>query len=157
MLNRILPERFDDSYRGHRLALWLFYPITGMTLVRSAIHLFRSDGGAQSIATIPLDPFGPGGAATVISLFALWGLSQLLLGLLFALVAFRYRAMLPLMYLLILVEYLGRVAIGSVKPIVTSGTPPGGPGSFVMIALGAIGLVLSLRSGPARPAQSPPA
>jgi hypothetical protein len=150
MLDRILPERFDDPYRGHPLALWLFYAITLMTIARSGIHIFRSDGGAQSIATIPLDAFGPGGAATVISLFALWGLSQLLLGLLFAVVALRYRAMIPLMYALILVEYAGRIAIGFAKPIVTVGTPPGGPGSIAMIALGAIGLVLSLRTRPAR-------
>lgn len=150
MLDRILPKHFDDRYRGHPLALWLFYSITLMTIVRSSIHIFRSDGGAQSIATIPLDAFGAGGAATVISLFALWGLSQFLLGLLFALVAFRYRAMIPLMYVLILVEYAGRVAIGFAKPIVTVGTPPGGPGSFVLIALGAIGFVLSLRTRPER-------
>jgi hypothetical protein len=27
VLNRILPERIDNRYRGHRLALWLFVPI----------------------------------------------------------------------------------------------------------------------------------
>ena len=145
MLDRVFPERIDDRFRGHRFALWLFYPITLMTLVRSGIHIFRSDGGAQSIATIPLDTFSGGGAETVISLFALWGLSQLLIGALFVVVLLRYRAMIPLMYLLILAEYAGRVAIGFAKPIVTVGTPPGGPGSFAMIALGVLGLVLSLR------------
>ena len=145
MLDRILPKRIDNDYRGHRFALWAFYPITLMTVGRSLIHIFRSDGGAQSIATIPLDTFVAGGAETVISVFALWGLSQLLIGLLFVLVSFRYRAMIPLMYVLILAEYLGRIAIGLTKPIVTVGTPPGGPGNLVMIALGVIGLVLSLR------------
>ena len=96
MLDRILPERIDNHYRGHRFALWVFYPITLMTVGRSLIHIFRSDGGAQSIATIPLDTFVSGGAETVISVFALWGLSQLLIGLLFVLVSFRYRAMIPL-------------------------------------------------------------
>jgi len=145
--SRILPERIDNVYRGHRLALWLFYPITLVTVGRSLIHIFRSDGGAQSIATIPLDTFVSGGAQTVITVFALWGLSQLLLGLLFVLVLVRYRAMLPLMYVLILAEYVGRIGIGLMKPIVTVETPPGGPGSLVMIVLGAIGLVLSLRGG----------
>jgi len=138
MLDRILP-------RGHRLALWLFYPITLMTVGRSLVHIFRSDGGAQSIATIPLDSFVSGGADTVISVFALWGLSQLLIGLLFVLVLIRYRAMLPLMYVLILAEYLGRIGIGLTKPIVTVGTPPGGPGGLVLIVLAMLGLILSLR------------
>jgi hypothetical protein len=147
VLDRILPASIDNQYRGHRLALWAFYPITLVTVGRSLIHVFRSDGGAQSIATIPLDTFGSGGAETVVSLFALWGLSQLLIGLLFVLVLLRYRSMLPLMYVLILAEYLGRIAIGFSKPIVTVETPPGGPGGFVMIALGVAGLVLSLRRG----------
>lgn len=145
MLDRILPERIDNHYRGHRLALWLFYPITLMTVGRSLVHIFRSDGGAQSIATIPLDSFVSGGADTVISVFALWGLSQLLIGLLFVLVLVRYRAMIPLMYVLILAEYLGRIAIGLTKPIVTVGTPPGGPGGLVLIVLAMLGLILSLR------------
>lgn len=145
MLDRILPERIDNHYRGHRIALWAFYPITLMTLGRSLIHIFRHDGGAQSIATIPLDTFVSGGAETVISVFAFWGLSQLLIGTLFVLVLLRYRAMIPLMYVLILAEYVGRIGIGLAKPIVTVETPPGGPGSLVLIVVGIIGLVLSLR------------
>ena len=145
MLGRILPERIDNQHRGHKFALWAFYPITLMTVGRSLVHIFGSDGGAQSIATIPLDTFVSGGAQTVVSVFALWGLSQLLIGLLFVLVLFRYRAMIPLMYVLILAEYLGRIGIGLTKPIVTVGTPPGSSGSFVLIVLGIIGLALSLR------------
>lgn len=145
MLARMFPENIDNNYLGHNLALWAFYPITLMTVGRSLVHIFRSDGGAQSIATIPLNTFVSGGAETVISVFALWGLSQLLIGLLFVIVLFRYRAMIPLMYVLILVEYLGRIGIGLMKPIVTVGTPPGATGSFVLIALGVMGLILSLR------------
>ena len=81
----------------------------------------------------------------MISVFAFWGLSQLLIGTLFVLVLLRYRAMIPLMYLLILAEYVGRIGIGLAKPIVTVETPPGGPGSLVLIVVGIIGLVLSLR------------
>jgi hypothetical protein len=145
MLDRIFPESINNNYLGHNLALWAFYPITIMTVGRSLVHIFRSDGGAQSIATIPLNTFVSGGAETVISVFAFWGLSQLLIGLLFVIVLFRYRAMIPLMYVLILVEYLGRIGIGLTKPIITVGTPPGGPGSFVLIAIGVMGLILSLR------------
>ena len=44
-------------------------------------QIFTSDGGAQSIAKLPLDTFTQNGADTVVSLFSLWGLSQLLSGL----------------------------------------------------------------------------
>jgi hypothetical protein len=145
MFDRVLPSPVDNRVRGHKVALWLFYPIALMTLVRSCIHIFRSDGGAQSIATIPLDTFTDAGAASLIALFAQWGLSQLVLALLFVVVLLRYRSLLSLMYVLLLVEYLGRLSIGAWKPIVTLETPPGGPGSILVLALSLIGLVLSLR------------
>jgi hypothetical protein len=93
-----------------------------------------------------------GGAEAVVTIFAFWALSQLLIGLLFILVLFRYRAMIPLMYVLILAKYLGRIAMGLTKPIVTIETPPGATGNLVLIVVGVIGLVLSLR-GEAESAQ----
>jgi hypothetical protein len=145
MLERLLPKTIDNRFRGHRVALWMFYPITLMTIVRSLIHVFRSDGGAQSIATIPLDSFTEAGVATIVAIFAQWGLSQLLMGGLYALVLARYRALIPLMYVLILIEYAGRVVVGAMKPIVTLGTPPGGPGSIVLVAIAITCVVLCLR------------
>ena len=57
MLERLFPQTANNDYRGNRIALWVFVPITVATLVRSGIHIFRADGGAQSIATIPLDTY----------------------------------------------------------------------------------------------------
>jgi hypothetical protein len=145
MLSRILPERLDNDYQGHPLALWMFFPITLMTLVRSAIHILRADGGAQSIGTIPLDTMTTHGAGAVVTVFALWGLSQMLLGLLYVVVLWRYRALLPLLYLLLLVEYVGRFLIGLAKPLVTLETPPGATGNFVMIAMALMLFVLSVQ------------
>ena len=74
MLERLLPKTIDNRYRGHPLALWVFVPITVITLVRSLIHMFRADGGAQSIATIPLDSYPEAAAVAGVVIFALWGL-----------------------------------------------------------------------------------
>jgi hypothetical protein len=154
MLERLLPPLAGNEYRGNRLALWIFYPITFATIVRSCIHIFRFDGGAQSIATIPLDSYTQGGGAAVVTIFAFWGLSQLLLGILSLVVLLRYRALIPLMYLLLLIEYLGRMAIGLAKPLATLETPPGARFGFVMILLALGGLLLSLwqKSEPRTPA-----
>ena len=81
MLKKLLPEIVDNNYRGHKIALWFFYLITIVTIIRSCIHVFKDDGGAQSIATIPLDTFSNGGAEAVVFIFAYWGLSQLMFGL----------------------------------------------------------------------------
>jgi len=110
----------------------------------SLVAIFARDGGAQSADGIPLDTFGSGGAETVIAVVALLGLSKLLLGFLFLLAAFRNRAMIPLMYVLIGANCLGHKGIGWMKPIVHVGTRAGGFVSVALIALSVIGLALSL-------------
>ena len=85
MLDKLLPQTVTNTYRGHPLAKWALVALTIVTIGRSLVHMFAADGGAQSIATIALDIFTEGGANTVITLFALWGLSQLIIGLLYAL------------------------------------------------------------------------
>ncbi len=146
MLERLLPRLVDDSYRGHPLALWAFVPITLMTLWRSLTHMFRADGGAQSIATIPLDTYPEAAATAVVVIFSLWGLQQLLLGFVYGLVLLRYKALLPLMYLLLVLEYVGRLGLGVWKgPIETISTPPGARLNLVMVVAGSALLALSLR------------
>jgi len=144
MLGRVFPERIDNRYRGHKLALWLFYPIIFMKLLVSLTAILAPDGGVQSADGIPLDTFGAGGAATVIAVVAFLGLSDLVMGFLRVLAAFRYRAMIPLMYLLIVAGHLGQQGIGLMKPIVRVGAPTGSIVSAALIALSITGLVLSL-------------
>ena len=144
-MNRIFPKQIDNHYRGHKFALWLLYPITFMNVAIALVGIFASDGGAQSADGIPLDTFGAGGAQAVIAVVALLGLAKLLLGLLFVLALFRYRSMIPLMYVLIVVDYLSHKGILLMKPIVRVGTPSGGFVTATLFALSVIGLVLSLR------------
>jgi hypothetical protein len=80
-----------------------------------------------------------------------WGLSQLLLGLLYVVALWRYRALVPLLYLLLILEYAGRIAIGTWKPLPTLGTPPGAPGGVVLLGVAVLMLSLSLRPGRAAP------
>ena len=144
MLQKLFPKTIDNVFPGNRIALWAFYLITAVTLWRSQHHIFAPDGGAQSIATIPLDRFTSGGAEAVISIFALWGLAQLLLGLIYLLVAVRYKALVPLMWLLFSIEYAGRLGIGQFKPIETLETAPGATANLPFMIVGIIMLILSL-------------
>jgi hypothetical protein len=156
MLNRIFPERFDNHYRGHRLALWLFYPITFMNVVIDLVAIFKSDGGAQSADGIPLDTFVSGGAQAVIFAVALLGLSGLLQQFVSVLALLRYRAMIPLMYVLLVVDYLGHKGIAWMKPVVRTGTSSGSYVTVSIFALTFLGLVLSLRGKGYLPAQKAP-
>jgi len=136
IMNLIFPKQIDNQFKGYKIALYVFYFITAITLWRSQHHLFAPDGGAQSIATIPLDTFTSSGAAAVIGVFGLWGLSQLIIGLLYLTVSIKYRAMIPLMYMFMTVEYLFRAFYFPVaKPMPTAGTAPGAMINLPFVAL----------------------
>ena len=136
----ILPKQADNQFQGYKIAVWIFLLITIFTIVRSCIHIFAPDGGAGSIAGI--DVSGAGGS-NIVSMFAFWGLSQLLMGVVYLVVFFRYKNLIPFMYVLILAEYIGRIAIGFIKPLEVSHTPPGAIGDYILVPLAIIMLVLS--------------
>ena len=81
-----------------------------------------------------------------MALFAMWGLSQLVFSVFGVLALIRYRAMIPFLFVLLLLEHLARKLILLVKPIATTGTPPGIYINLVLLGLMIVGLVLSLRS-----------
>ncbi len=144
-VHKLFPQPVTNRYGGAPIARWVFMLLTVNTVARALAHIFLPDGGAQSIATIPLSSFTSNGSSTVVHIFALWGLSQLLFGLLYIVVLWRYQSLIPLMYLFIVVEYAGRLLLALAKPIVTDGTAPGAIGNFVLIPLALLMLVLSLR------------
>ena len=146
MINQIFPKTIDNTYKGYKLALYFFYAITAVTLVRSLIHILAFDGGAESIATIPLNQYPNDAASTIVFLFSLWGSSQLIIGLIYLVVVLRYKSLIPLMYILLFAEYSMRLILGHVKPITTLGTAPGAIANYIMIPLSIILLFLSIQS-----------
>ena len=145
MLNQILPPRFDNTYRGHSLAFWLLIPVVVLKTGIALGTIFNGRWLAQSADGIPLDSFGVSGGEAVVSLFAIWGLSQLLFSVLGVLALTRYRAMIPLIFVLLLTEHLARRWILLVKPIARTEAPPISI-NLVLLAVMIAGLALSLRS-----------
>ena len=146
MKKRILPETIDNQYKGKPLAYWAFILITLVTIARSLVHIFAPDGGAETTATIPLGRFGVEGAQTVILMFGYWGISQLLLGILYLIAALKYRSLIPLMYLILCAEYVLRLGVGWAKPIITESTAPGAIGNYVMIPLSIVMFIFSMQT-----------
>ena len=145
MLGKILPKDVDNIYSGHKLALYFFFLITLVTITRSCIHIFASDGGAQSIATIPLDTFTQDGAEGVVFLFAQWGIAQLMVGLIYLIVAWRYRRLIPLMYVFIFLEWSARIVLAFFKSIETVGIAPAVIAQLMMVLLIPVMFYLSVR------------
>ncbi len=150
MLKRIFPKQLDNDYRGYRLGLWILIPVVLAKLAMGANSLVNTRLVAMSADGIPLDGYSAGAAQTVIALFALWGLSNLLIGLQGVLVLVRYRAMAPFTYLLLLLQYAGSKTIAIVHPIARSGAttygsiPLGQAFILAVLALTVLGFVLSL-------------
>jgi len=145
MVEKLFPKYLSIKYQGKTIAKWIFAAMTILTIGRSLAHIFLPDGGAQSIATIPLESFTASGFTVVISMFAQWGLTQLIFGLLYVIVLWRYQSLIPLMWLFIMFEWTGRLLLGFYKPFETVGQAPGGIGNLVFPVVALVMLVLSLQ------------
>jgi hypothetical protein len=144
MPSRLLPQRVDNAYAGSRVALWLFGLAVVLKGAMASNAVFNGYVVASSADGIPLETYPPAAARAVVSLFALWGVGHLVLGLLGLLVLVRYRAMVPLMFLVLLVEQLGRKLVVLALPIERPGGAPGSWFSLGLLIVMIGGLVLSL-------------
>ena len=66
MLNRLLPRQVDNTYRGYKLALWLFALVVLVKVAMSVNSIFNGHTVASSADGIPLDTFTPAGAQAVV-------------------------------------------------------------------------------------------
>ena len=139
----ILPKTIDNSIQGTKVPFFVFAMYAILSTVRSCIHIFTADSGAGSIAGMDLTVSGANG---IIFAFGLWGSSQLLFAIIQLIVVFRYRALIPLMYLMLVLEILLRQLVGIMKPVTFSHTPPGAIGNHLLLPLAIIMLVLTIWS-----------
>lgn len=139
---RILPAKADNGYGGSSLTAASFALIAAVSAIRSCIHLLAPDGGAGSIAGMDLTVAGAEG---IVFAFALWGSSQLVYAVIQLVVAFRYRSLIPLMYLLLIAEISLRILVGAIKPVPFANTPPGAVANWVLLPLAMVMFVVSVR------------
>jgi len=154
MLNRLFPKQFDNTYRGHWFATWLFVPAVLMKLAMGVNSVINTRFVATAADAIPVDSYGGGGAETVIAIFSFWGLCTVLFAMQGVVALIRYRAMIPFMYLVLLIEHVGRKLLALVHPIahsVAHGAVAGGLSSgaivnYALLAMLVIGFALSMRN-----------
>jgi hypothetical protein len=144
MLSPVLPRSLDNTYRGHPAALWFFVPVLFMKTAIALGTILNGRGAAQNADGIPLDSFGAAGAQAVVALFAIWGLSQLVLSVFGVLALVRYRAMVPFMFVLLVLEHVARRWILTLNPVATTGAHPGVYINLALLGLMVVGLGLSL-------------
>jgi hypothetical protein len=146
MFNHLFPQRLDATYRGSRPALWLFALVVAVKTVQSLGAIFNGYTTAIAADGIPLDTFAPDAAAAMLSIFARSGVRHLMLCVVGIVVMVRYRALIPLMFTLFVLEYLGVTLTLRFIPIHGTGTPPASYVNLALAAVALVGLGLSLRS-----------
>jgi len=138
----LLPPSTNAAYRGHPAAVW-FLLLTGvLSIIPGCIHYFLPDGGAGVIAGIDLSTR----ATTIIAVFAWLGALQIPHGIAQVIIGARYRPLVPLFLLLVIIER-GLMAIDGwlLKGANAAHHPPEHYASVVAVALAAVALKASLR------------
>lgn len=143
-LSQLLPPRIDNTYRGRKLALWLFGIVVTVRILQSLVVIFNGHYVVQSADGVPIETFTPPAAQTVVALFALSALSRLFIFLLGVLTLVRYRSVIPFMFAFLIVYYLAGQLLLQFVPIVRVGTPRGPLVNLILFFLLVIGLALSL-------------
>ena len=124
-MKKIIPETIDNTIPSNKLVYYYTWLLVVFNFFRSLEHIFNDDGGAESIAGIPLESYSSEAANNLISIFAQWGFSQLVLACILLLVVLKMREFIPLMLLIIALENILRGAVGLYKPLILGDAPPG--------------------------------
>ena len=124
-MKKLIPETIENKIPSNKFVYYFTWLLVAFNFFRSLEHIFNEDGGAQSIAGIPLDFYIPEASNNIISIFAQWGFSQLVLACILLLIVLKIRELIPLMLLIIALENIFRVGIGQYKSLIIDSAPPG--------------------------------
>ena len=156
MLSRLLPPLANFTYTGSRVSLWLLGLVLFVKIGIALGAIFNGHYAASVADGIPIDSFTPQGTQAFLSVFASLGLSQLILGVLGVVLLLKYRPLVPMFLLVLLVEHLARKGVNAYMPIVRSGDAPGGAINWAIFGVMLLAFVLSLRQrrGPRPPPEA---
>jgi hypothetical protein len=120
-IKKVFPKN-PSKFEGFRIIRLIALLFMFVMVVRSCIHLFAPDGGAQSIAGIDTSVEG---GDNIIAIFHQWGAIQLILAVLLLVLFFRYPGLTPLILLTLTLDPILRFVAGQQMSLTTTGTPPG--------------------------------
>jgi len=145
MFDKLLPRPIDNTYRGYKVALWLFGLVVGVRILQSLAVIFNGYSTAINADGLPLDTYPPAAAQTAVALFAQASLWRLTVCAVCAVVLARYRSAVPLMFVVLGSNFLAAQLLYWFVPLVRTGAPPGPYVNLSLFVLTVIGLALSLR------------
>jgi hypothetical protein len=144
----LLPQSIDNTYRGRKLALWIFGLVVAVRALQSIMIFFNGYNTARTADGIPLETYPAAAAQTILALFALSSLWRLIVSLICVIVLVRYRRAIPFMFVVLALTFLAAQVLTRFIPIVRVGSPPGVIVNLILFGLTVVGLVLSLWKRP---------
>jgi hypothetical protein len=145
IFRRLFPRQFDNRYHGYKAALWLLGLFVALKLVVSVNSILNTASVAAGADGFALQSYGGDGARAVLMLFALDAVGNLMLALIGLTALVRYRAMVPFIYLLAVVEQIIRRSVIGSYAIERSGQPAAvSYVIYAVLALLVLGMILSL-------------
>jgi hypothetical protein len=144
MWERIFPRSLDNEYRGYRVALWIFGLILAVRALQSVMIIFNGPATVTGADGIALDTYPAEAAQTVLGLFAQNSMWRLVFSIMGAAVLIRYRSAVPLMFLIMILTFIGAQALSIYIPLARTGAAPGLIVNRVMVGLMLLGLILSV-------------
>ena len=125
-----LPSNLNNQYKGLKIVDYGLYPIFAIYIFRSFVHFLADNSGLVGIATIKEFPIFEGlDPNNIIYLFAsLWGATQLSLTVILLILFIKYKNLIPLIYLICLMDQCFRLISGYLHPLGEQyyiNTPPG--------------------------------
>ena len=139
-VTNLLPNDVS-TYSGFGVVRIVTALLMMVVVVRSCIHVFSADGGAQRIAGVDASVAG---GDNIIAMFHQWGAVQLTLISLLIVVFVRYPGLTPLVILTMAMDPVTRSIASRMKRLTSIKTPPGARLNWPAFVVLAVLLVLSL-------------
>ena len=127
---KLFPSDLNNQYKGSKFVQYGLYPIFAIYIFRSLVHFLAENSGLVGIASIKELPILNGlDPNQLVYLFAsLWGATQVSLTLILLVLFIKYKNLIPLIYLICLLDHCFRLISGSLHPLAEDyyiNTPPG--------------------------------
>ena len=148
VLESLLPRQANNDYRGGAIAFFGFCILFAQKLFSSTVHLLKHDSGKNSIGGMIHFEGIPDPNEAVYAVGSIGGSHEMLFVLLYLLVLWRYRNLIPLMFAFSIVEMLLRLVAGTLHPLGAEyfeHTPPARLALLPTLLFSSLMLFLALR------------
>jgi len=148
VLEVLVPQQANNDYRGGTVPLFGFCLLVAQKLFSATVHLLKHDSGKNSIGGMIRFEGMPDPNEVIYAIGSVSGANEMLLVLLFALVLWRYRNLIPLMLGFVVVEQLLRLIVRTLHPLgpdYFEHTPPAVLAWLPILLFSALMLFLSIR------------